>query len=89
VHIAKDTITVRDKDKKETFHATYKVSTTARPWGIAMESVDGPDKGQIAKGLVHKEGDTLKLIYALPGGDAPTDFKTRDKQMMFTLKKKS
>ena len=37
-------------------------------------------------GLVKKEGDTVTLIYALPGGRPPTDFMTTEKQQMFVLK---
>jgi len=35
-----------------------------------------------------RQGDTVTLVYALPVGAAPTEFKTREKQMMFTLKKR-
>lgn len=39
-------------------------------------------------GLIKKEGDTIVLIYALPGGKAPTGFKTKegDKTLLFYLK---
>ena len=40
----------------------------------------------MAKGLIEKKGDTVKLIYALPGGETPTEFKTKEKQLMFVLK---
>ena len=43
--------------------------------------------GEIARGLVKKEGDTLHLIYALPAGEIPAEFKTREKQLMFVMKK--
>jgi hypothetical protein len=43
--------------------------------------------GEIARGLVKKEGDTLHLIYALPTGEIPAGFKTREKQLMFVMKK--
>jgi hypothetical protein len=39
------------------------------------------------EGLIASEGETVKLIYALPGGKAPTEFKTAEKQQMFVLKK--
>ncbi len=39
-----------------------------------------------AKGLIEKDGDTVKLIYALPGGEMPTEFKTKEKQLMFVMK---
>jgi hypothetical protein len=53
-----------------------------------MIEKSGPTKGEKARGLIEKRGNTVKLIYALPGGDMPTSFeKTIDKQMMFVLKR--
>jgi uncharacterized protein (TIGR03067 family) len=84
-----------DKDRKEFFAATYTVDTKKKPWTINMKSIaptkpdvtgGAPKDGATATGLVKKEGDTLTLIYALPGGDAPTEFKTKAKQQMFVLK---
>jgi hypothetical protein len=43
--------------------------------------------GEIARGLIQKEGDTVRLVYALPTGETPTGFKTKEKQLMFVMKK--
>jgi uncharacterized protein (TIGR03067 family) len=90
VRIAANAITTFDKDKKEIYAATYKLDTSRKPWRIMMTAtitpVDG--KGTKAEGLVERDGDTFKLIYALPGGKAPTEFKTGEKQQMFVLKKR-
>jgi hypothetical protein len=43
--------------------------------------------GEIARGLIEQEGETVRLIYALPTGEIPTEFKTKEKQLMFVLKK--
>lgn len=40
-----------------------------------------------AEGLLKVDGDTITLIYALPGGKTPTDFKTGENQQMFVLKR--
>ena len=40
-----------------------------------------------AVGLVKREGDTVTLIYALPGGKPPTEFKTQERQNLFVLKR--
>ena len=40
----------------------------------------------VAKGLIEKDGDTVRLIYALPDGQTPTEFKTGEKQLMFVMK---
>ena len=79
-----DTITGTDKDKKEFFAAKYTLDTGKSPWTIRMHST--APKEADAVGLIKKEGDTVTLIYALPGAPAPTEFKTKDRQNMFVLR---
>ena len=92
VRIAEDAIVVLDKEKKEVYVQTYKIDTASTPWKITMKSKVTPykqEKGSeeaVAHGLIEKDGDTVKLIYALPGTPAPTEFKTKSKQLMFVLK---
>ena len=90
VRIAKDGIVVVDKDQKEVYAQTYTLDTATRPWKIVMTSKITPfSKGkeeQVAKGLIEKTGDTVRLIYAIPGGETPTEFKTTEKQLMFEMK---
>jgi uncharacterized protein (TIGR03067 family) len=81
------TVTVTDKDKKETYVAGYTIDSSQKPWVIVMTEKSGPTKGEKARGLIERRGNTVKLIYALPGGDMPTGFdKTKPKQLMFVLK---
>jgi uncharacterized protein (TIGR03067 family) len=88
VSFTADTVTVTDKDKKETYVATYKIDAAKQPAVITMTEKTGPTKGENARGLIEKNGNMVKLIYALPGGDMPTGFaKTKDKQLMFVLKR--
>ena len=88
VNFTNDTVTVTDKDKKETYVATYKVDASKNPPVITMTEKTGPTKGEKARGLIEKNGKQVKLIYALPGGDMPTGFeKTKDKQLLFVLKR--
>ncbi len=84
VKITGDTIVGTDKDKKELFVSKYTLDTTKTPWAITMTSKD--PKESTAKGLVKKDGDTVTIVYALPGGDTPTEFKTKEKQQLFVLK---
>jgi len=86
VRFTEEAITVTDKDKKETYMASYKLDTGKKPWGITMTSTLGSTKGEVARGLIEKDGDQLRLIYSLPGGDLPNGFKTRAKQLMFVMK---
>jgi len=84
VRFTGDKITGTDKDKKEFFAANYTLDTAKKPWVIQMKSTS--PKEADATGLVKKEGDTITIIYALPGGEAPKEFKTGAKQHMFVLK---
>lgn len=82
-----------DKAKKEFFAATYTLDVTKKPWKIDMKTVAATKantseqpKELKANGLIKKEGDTLTIIYALPGGEDPTEFKAKEKQQLFVLK---
>ena len=91
VRFAEDAIVVLDKEKKEVYAQTYKVDTSKTPWTITMKSKITPytaksGKEEETKGLIKKDGDTVTLIYAAPGGDMPTEFKTKEKQLMFVMK---
>ncbi len=92
VRIADDAIIVLDKEKKEVYAQTYRIDTKSIPWKITLKSKITPykqdDEGADveSQGLIAKEGDTVKLIYALPGGPVPTEFKTKEKQLMFVMK---
>lgn len=86
-----------DKAKKEFFSANYTIDTSKTPWVINMTSAgpadkkDKDDKKSAAKtsstGLIKMDGDTVTIIYAMPGGKAPTEFKTGEKQQMFIMKR--
>lgn len=77
-----------DKDKKEFFASTYKLDTMADPVRITMVSTTPPSSaGQSTVGLIGTDGTRLKIIYALPGGAAPTGFKTGEQQNLFILKR--
>ena len=81
-----DKIVGTDKDKKEFFAASYTLDTTKKPWVIKMKSL-APKEGAESVGLVKVEGDSVTLVYSLPGVAAPTEFKTKDKQHLFVLKR--
>lgn len=85
VQITASAITGTDKDRKEFFACTYTLDGKTEPWTIRMKSTS-PKTGEEAMGLVKRSGDTVTLIYALPGGDMPSNFKTKEKQHMFVLK---
>ncbi len=87
-----------DKTKTEFFSSSYTVDKSKTPWVISMTESkamgkDGDkekykkDQGASATGLIKQEGDTVTLIYALPGGKAPTEFKAGENQHLFVLKR--
>lgn len=84
VRFTGDTIVGTDKDKKEFFAAKFTLDTSKKPWVIQMKST-APKEAE-ATGLIKKDGDTVTLVYALPGGDAPKEFTTKDRQLMFEMK---
>ena len=82
-----------DKDKKELFSASYTLDTSKKPYRLTMKSkpIGDPKKDLTTMpdtpGLVEIDGDKIRLIYALPGGKAPTEFATKELQHLFVLKK--
>lgn len=87
VTFTKDSVVVADKDKKELYSARYKLGSKTNPADIVMISKVEGSAGEEARGLIKKEGETLHLIYALPTGEIPSGFKTKEKQLMFVMKK--
>ncbi len=93
VRIEANRMVITDKDDKETYVATYELSP-ANPNGamtIAMKQVAGPEgrKGANARGLIQREGETVRLIYTPEGGKVPTTFRSEpdSKQNQFVLKR--
>lgn len=75
-----------DKDKKEFFAAQFTIDVSKKPYHIMMVNTV-PKSGEKASGVISVDGDTVKLAYNLPGGEPPTDFKTKEKQHLFVLKR--
>lgn len=91
VRFSEDRVVVVDKENKEIYGAEYKIGAPVkaqgddRPVRITMTSKLSPAEGTVARGLIEKHGEKVRLIYALPGGDEPTSFKTKEKQLMFEM----
>jgi uncharacterized protein (TIGR03067 family) len=84
---AKESVVVADKETKEIYSASYKLDTSTNPAGITMMSRVKSSSGEVVQGLIQKEGATVTLIYALPTGETPASFKTKQKQLMFVMEK--
>lgn len=73
-----------DRDKKRFFAAKYVLDSSRMPWVIRMKSTQPREAD--ATGLIEKSGDTIRLIYNLPGGKPPDDFKPEENQQLFVLR---
>jgi hypothetical protein len=85
-------ITTLDSEGNKVFEAIYQLNTLELPMAIEMISsfAHGSKKKQIElTGNIEKRGDLIRLIYALPGGDDPRDFKVGPKQELLVLSKVS
>lgn len=83
--ITSDKIVAAAKDGKEFLNATYTLDTSKKPCQITLKSADS-GASKTYQGLIERSGDTVQLIYALEGGEVPTAFKTKNKQVLYTLK---
>src|SRR5262245_51878833 len=87
IHIGEHTITTYDKDRNETLVATYTLATQQVPWQITMSSIKAAEPRTVTKGLIETSPNGVKLIYALPRGRPPKDFKAGEHQQMFVMTK--
>ena len=87
--VDKKSIKLTDKDDKQLWVIDYKLDASKKPAAIDMTVAEGPGASKSSKGIYELDGDTLKLCYALPGGDRPKDFKTKEgaKENCFILKR--
>jgi uncharacterized protein (TIGR03067 family) len=84
VRITGDKIIGTDKDRKELFASTFTINADAKPMQIKMKSTLPEDMEAV--GLIKKDDVALTIIYALPGGAEPKEFKTKQLQQLFVLK---
>jgi uncharacterized protein (TIGR03067 family) len=83
MRVTESRIVGTDRDRRELIVATYTLNTTKTPWTLELRHYGAKE---LTAGLVKKDGYKLTIIFALPGGEAPTEFKTKDKQVMFHLR---
>jgi len=81
-----DKVVGATKDGTEFLVADYTLDPAKKPCVIVMKLTQGSDKGKELKGLVERNDTTIRIIYAGPGAEAPTEFKTKQNQAMYTLK---
>jgi uncharacterized protein (TIGR03067 family) len=71
--VTEDKVSVTLRDGTVAYFS-FTIDPTQKPAAMDIKLFDGPDKGQVIKGIYSVEGDKLMLCFALPGNDRPTKF---------------
>jgi uncharacterized protein (TIGR03067 family) len=68
---------------------TIKLDTSKKPKQLDAIAEDGPTKGMAMPGIYQIEGETMKVCFAQPGKDRPTEFTTKEGsgQMLLSYKR--
>ena len=84
VNIAKDAARVIKADKYAltlrpglTIEGAYKIDPGAKPKTMETTASNGPYKDKELLGIYELDGNTLRICYAPPGKDRPTEFTTK------------
>ena len=78
-------VTVANKDRGDIYVASYALDESSDPCAVTMTATRAPDSGDVVLGLIDRRGDIVRLIYALPGRGAPTEFKTKPGELLFVM----
>ena len=78
-------VTVANRDRGDIYKATYVIVPGTDPCHVTMTATAAPDSGDVVHGLIGRNGDTVRLIYALPGKGKPTGFKTGPGELLFVM----
>lgn len=67
-----------------------KLDLTKKPKQIDAVAEDGPTKGKAMPGIYELKGDEMRVCFAQPGGERPTEFRTRagSGQVLITYKRR-
>ena len=60
-----------------TIKGTYKIDPAANPKAMETTASTGPYKDKPLLGIYELDGDSLKICYAAPGKDRPTEFNSK------------
>jgi len=76
VTITGDRYEVQVKDYKDA--GTLKLDEAQKPKTMDATDTEGEDFGKVVKAIYEITGDTLRVCYALNGGERPTEFATKE-----------
>jgi len=74
-----------NKDGNDFLTADYTIDSSKKPCAIVLKVTSGSNNGRELQGMIDRKDNTIRLVFAYPGGEQPTEFKTKDKQVMYTL----
>ena len=61
---------------KQADRNTYVLDSAAKPKGMTITSVEGPNQGKTFPAIYEIDGDTLRICYDLSGTKRPAKFET-------------
>jgi uncharacterized protein (TIGR03067 family) len=76
VKIAGDHYEVKTKDGTDA--GTLKLDEKAKPKTMDATKTEGFDAGKVVKAVYELTGETLRVCYALDGGERPTELATKE-----------
>ena len=85
VRFTEDSVKVMHTTRGDAYAASYVLDESGAPCKVTMTATAAPGSGDVALGLIEKQGDTVRLIYALPGQPCPTEFKTKAGELLFVM----
>lgn len=86
VRFVGEKVVAANKDGQEFLAGDFTLDPAKPPCAIVIKLTAGSDKGKELQGLVERKENTIRVIYAAPGTEKPTEFKTKENQVMYTLK---
>ena len=83
VKITGERYEVTIKDKVDA--GTLKLDETKKPKTMDATDTEGDDSGKVVKAIYELTGDTLKVCYAMDGGERPTEMATKEGSSLLML----
>lgn len=81
-----DKIIGTSKDGKEFLNCTFTADESKKPCVITLKGT-GSNAGKTWLALSEKTADGFRVVYQMEGGEVPTEFKAKDKQVLLVLKR--
>ena len=83
VKITGDRYEVKVKDRTDA--GTLKLDETQKPKTMDATDTEGEDVGKVVKAIYELTGDTLRVCYAIDGGERPAEMATKEGSALLLL----